>query len=268
MVSLLPIIPKFVFLNLTCAPRLLDLYESFFLCYTVDMKILIVDDEQDIREALGRKLKREGFDVVLSSDGHDALRRFHAEQPDLVVLDIIMPGGMDGLMVCQRIRELADTPIMMLSAQAVTEEDIVEGLTAGADEYLIKPIRLNEFVARIRALLRRIQLASSETPQNYEDGYLNVDLHRRHVHVNNQKVHLTPTEFKLLAVLIENSGQVVSQRDLLEQVWGEEYIDEVYYPRVYISQLRRKIEPDTSNPTYILTEHRVGYRFEKQPRSV
>jgi len=231
------------------------------------MKILIVDDEQAIRDALGRKLRREGYEVALAEDGASGLRAFHSERPDLVVLDIIMAGGMDGLTVCRRIRDLADTPIMMLSAQAITEEDVVEGLNAGADEYLIKPIRLNEFVARVNALMRRAQISTSETDQVYDDGYLNVDLHRRHVHVDGKKVHLTPTEFKLLAVLMENAGRVVPQRDLLEQVWGREYIDDVYYPRVYISQLRRKIEKDPSNPLYILTEHRVGYRFEKQLRN-
>lgn len=231
------------------------------------MKILVVDDEQAIRDALGRKLRRDGFDVVLAEDGSAGLRLFHSERPDLVILDIVMPGGMDGLTVCRRIRDLADTPIMMLSAQAITEEDVVVGLEAGADEYLIKPIRLNEFTARVKALLRRYQLSGNDIEQVYDDGYLNVDLHRRHVYVSGRKVHLTPTEFKLLAVLMENSGRVVPQRDLLEQVWGREYVDDVYYPRVYISQLRRKIEVDAANPLYILTEHRVGYRFEKQLRS-
>lgn len=228
------------------------------------MKVLIVDDEPAIRDALGRKLRRENFDVVLCGDGLDGLRAFHAERPDIVVLDIVMPGEMDGLTVCRRIREVADTPVMMLSAQAITEDDIIEGLNAGADEYLIKPVGLNEFVARIQALLRRVQIGMAETEQGYNDGYLNIDLHRRHVYVDSRRIHLTPTEFKLLAVLLENAGRVVSQRALLEQVWGHEYIDDIYYPRVYISQLRRKIEPDAANPTYILTEHRVGYRFEKQ----
>lgn len=228
------------------------------------MKVMIVDDEQAIREALARKLRRDGFDVVICGNGLDGLRMFHLERPDLIILDIVMPGGMDGLTVCQRIREVADTPIMMLSAQAITEDDIILGLNAGADEYLIKPVRLNEFTARVQALLRRAQLSSVEPEQGYNDGYLNIDLHRRHVYVNNRKVHLTPTEFKLLAVLMESAGRVVSQRDLLEQVWGHEYIDDIYYPRVYISQLRRKIEPDAANPIYILTEHRIGYRFEKQ----
>ena len=228
------------------------------------MKIMIVDDEQAIRDALGRKLKRDGFEVVLCRDGLESLRAFHSERPDLVVLDIVMPEGMDGLTVCRRIREIADTPVMMLSANAVTEDDIIDGLNAGADEYLIKPIRLNEFVARVQALLRRSQMSVSDTEQRYDDGYLTIDLHRRRVYVNGDQAHLTPTEFKLLAVLLENAGRVVPQRDLLENVWGDGYVDDVYYPRVYISQLRRKIERDAANPVYILTEHRVGYRFEKQ----
>ncbi len=229
------------------------------------MKVMIVDDEQAIRDALGRKLKREGYDVIACQNGLDAVRAFHTERPDIVILDIIMPDGMDGMTVCRRIREVSDTPVMMLSAQAITEEDIIDGLSAGADEYLAKPVRLNEFVARVSALLRRAQMTNVQTEQRYDDGRLNIDLHRRQVYVEGVNVHLTPTEFKLLAVLLENAGRVVSQRDLLEQVWGREYIDDVYYPRVYISQLRRKIERDASNPVYILTEHRIGYRFEKQP---
>lgn len=229
------------------------------------VKALIVDDEEVIRSGLGEALQDQGFDVTLAANGLEGLRAFHAEHPDIVVLDIIMP-EMDGLTVCQRIREIADTPIMMLSAQVINEENIVEGLEAGADEYLIKPIRIKEFLARTQALLRRSQLSTSEEEHGYNDGYLSVDLQRRHVHVKGEKRHLTPTEFKLLAVLIDNSGKVVAQRDLLEQVWGREYIDDIYYPRVYISQLRRKIEPDPANPTYIQTEHRVGYRFEKQKK--
>ncbi|MBE2269750.1 MAG: response regulator transcription factor [Anaerolinea sp.] len=230
------------------------------------MKAMIVDDEQAIRDALGKKLKRAGYDVLLCPDGNEGLRVFMAERPDIVILDIVMPENIDGLTVCRRIRDVSDAPILMLSAQAVTEEDVIDGLAAGADEYLIKPVRLNEFVARVEAMMRRARLANAEVEQRYDDGYLSVDLHRRQVHVNSKKEHLTPTEFKLLAVLLENAGRVVTQRDLLEQVWGHEYINDVYYPRVYISQLRRKIERDAANPVYILTEHRVGYRFEKQQK--
>ncbi len=229
------------------------------------MKILIVDDEAVIREALAAKLRMEEYTVFTGGTGRDGLRLFHEQRPDLVVLDIVMPGDMDGLTVCRRIREVADTPIVMLSANAVTEDDVIEGLDAGADEYLIKPMSAKEFSARVKAILRRVQRTSSaDTAVMYDDGYLSVDLHKRQVHVRDEKVHLTPTEFKLLAVLMENAGRVVSQRELLEQVWGQEYIDDVYYPRVYISQLRRKIEANPSTPTYILTEHRIGYRFEKQ----
>lgn len=227
------------------------------------MKILIIDDEEPIRDSVYQILTREGYNVFVASNGLEGLRMFHAERPDLAIIDILMP-EMDGLTVCQRIREIAETPIMMLSAQAIEEDDVVEGLNAGADEYLVKPIRRQEFVARVRALIRRSQMSTLEAETGYNDGYLNVDLQRRQVFVDGEKRHLTPTEFKLLAVLIEGSGRVVPQRELLEKVWGREYVDDIYYPRVYISQLRRKIEPDAANPTYIQTEHRVGYRFEKQ----
>ena len=229
------------------------------------MKILIVDDEEAIRDSLSQKLSREGFQVAMAANGLEGLRLFHEERYDLVILDILMP-EMDGLTMCQRIREVAETPIILLSARAVTEEDIVEGLNAGADEYIVKPIRMKEFVARVHALLRRSQMSVVETEDSYDDGYLRIDLQHRHVQVLGEKCHLTPTEFKLLTVLLENAGRVVPQRELLEQVWGREYTEDLYYPRVYISQLRRKIEPDPTKPTYILTEHRVGYRFEKQKR--
>lgn len=227
--------------------------------------VMVVDDEQVIRDALGKKLQRDNFEVILCADGVEALNAFPHARPDLIVLDIVMPSGLDGLAVCRRIREVSDAPVMMLSAQAVTEEDIIEGLNAGADEYLIKPVRLDEFIARVHALLRRAQLAGNDDRVSlYDDGYLIVDIQRRQVSVEGERIHLTPTEFKLLAVLLENSGHVVPQRELLEQVWGKEYVDDIYYPRVYVSQLRRKIEPDSANPIYVLTEHRVGYRFEKQ----
>ena len=230
------------------------------------MRVLIVDDELAIRDGLGRKLRREGFDVSLAGSGLEGLKLFHVEHPDLVILDIVMP-EMDGLTVCRRVREVAETPIMMLSAQAIREEDIIAGLNAGADEYLVKPIRLEEFTARVRALLRRAQATPPETREGYDDGYLIIDPQRRQVSVGSKPVHLTPTEFKLLMVLLENAGRVVSQRELLERVWGHEYADDIYYPRVYISQLRHKIEPSAIDPTYIQTEHRVGYRFEKRPPS-
>lgn len=229
------------------------------------MKILVADDELGIRDALGRKLRREGFQAILCADGIEALRAFQNERPDMVVLDIVMPNGPDGLKVCRWIRELGDTPVMLLSAQAITEDDIIEGLNAGADEYLIKPVRLNEFVARVQAMLRRAQsLTNADAQQIYDDGWLKIDVARRTVFVNGEAAHLTPREFRLLALLLARAGRVVTQREILETVWGHEYVDDVYYPRVYISQLRRKIEQDPGEPRYIQTEHRLGYRFEKQ----
>ncbi|MFN8377270.1 MAG: response regulator transcription factor [Anaerolineae bacterium] len=224
-----------------------------------------MDDELAIRDALGRKLRREGFETILCEDGHAGLRAFQTERPDLVVLDIVMPNGMDGLKLCRRIRDMRDTPVMLLSAQAITEDDIIEGLNAGADEYLIKPVRLNEFVARIQAMLRRSQAAAYTEPLPiYDDGWLFLDMARRVVSVNGESAHLTPREFRLLALLFSRAGRVVTQREILENVWGHEYVDDVYYPRVYISQLRRKIERDPAEPRYVQTEHRIGYRFEKQ----
>jgi two-component system KDP operon response regulator KdpE len=225
--------------------------------------ILIIDDDGAVRDTLARKLVREGFVVLAAKDGLEGLRVFHADHPGLVILDVVMP-GMDGVTVCQRIREVADTPILMLSAQALSEDAIIEGLNAGADEYLAKPVRLNEFVARVRALLRRAEVSSPPEGGGYDDGYLRIDTQRRHVYVKQEKTHLTPTEYKLLMVLLENAGRVVPQRELLEQVWGPEYVDDVYYPRVYVSQLRHKIEVDPANPLYIQTEHRIGYRFERR----
>ena len=136
------------------------------------MKILVVEDEAGIREALGKKLERNNHTVILKESGLEGLRAFHQEHPDLAILDIVMPGGMDGLTVCRRIREVSDIPIMLLSAQAITEQDIVEGLNAGADEYLIKPIRLNEFVARVSAIQRRLRSNQTQNANSfYNDGY-------------------------------------------------------------------------------------------------
>lgn len=226
------------------------------------MKILIIDDEPAVREAYASKLRSHGYDVISASDGKEGLRLFTIEQPDLIVLDMVMP-EIDGLTVLRHVRSISQTPILIFTAQATKEDEVIQGLEAGADEYLAKPVRLNEFVARVQALLRRAQMAPATTDIFYEDGYLTINLQTREVFVQGDRLHLTPTEFKLLAVLLENAGRVVKQRELLENVWGPEYVDDIYYPRVYVSQLRRKIEQDPAKPAYIITEHRVGYRFEK-----
>jgi two-component system KDP operon response regulator KdpE len=170
---------------------------------------------------------------------------------------------MDGRTVCQRIRELSDTPVLMVTAHAVTEEDIVQGLNIGADEFMIKPLRNLEFQARVKALLRRARVSDPDRnlPTQYSDDYLSVDIPLRRVSVANEEVRLTPTEFKLLATFVQHPGEVMSFQQLLEQVWGFEYTREHHYPRIYVSHLRRKIEPDFKNPMYIQSEYGVGYRF-------
>jgi two-component system KDP operon response regulator KdpE len=230
-------------------------------------KILIVEDDIEMNRLLALDLRRHGYEVVTSTNGLDGLRQFHDMRPNLVVLDVALP-GMDGMTVCQRIRELSNVPILIMTANAVTEEEMAEGLNLGADEYLIKPLRNLEFHARVNALLRRVQLGSSEdkTPQTrYADDYLTVDIDARRVLVKNEEIRLTPTEFKLIATFVRHKGQVLTFQQLLEQVWGYEYSSEHHYPRIYVSHLRRKIEPDAKNPTYIQNEYGIGYRFMGKP---
>ncbi len=226
------------------------------------IKVLIVEDDREMLRLLELDLKRHGYEVYTATDGLEGLRKFHEVRPELVVLDVALP-GMDGMTVCQRIRELSNVPILIMTAHAVTEEEMAEGLNLGADEYMIKPLRNLEFHARINALLRRAQLSGERTNADarYVDDYLMVDLDARRVLVNNQEVRLTPTEFKLLATFVRNKGKVLTFQQLLEQVWGYEYSTEHHYPRIYVSHLRRKIEPDPKNPVYIQNEYGVGYRF-------
>ncbi len=225
-------------------------------------KVLIVEDDPEMLRLLELDLQRHNYEVHTVPNGLDGLRMFHEVRPDLVVLDVSLP-GMDGMTVCQRIRELSNVPILIMTAHAVTEEEMAEGLNLGADEYMIKPLRNLEFHARINALLRRAQLSDNRANTNarYVDDYLSVDLDARHVLVNGQEIRLTPTEFKLLATFVRNKGKVLTFQQLLEQVWGYEYSTEHHYPRIYVSHLRRKIEPDPKHPTYIQNEYGVGYRF-------
>lgn len=225
------------------------------------VKILIVEDDVEMNRLLELDLRRHGYEVATATNGLDGLRMFHEVHPNLVVLDVALP-GMDGMTVCQRIRELSNVPILMMTAHAVTEEEMAEGLNLGADEYLIKPLRNLEFHARVNALLRRVQFTDSEPHSvRYVDDYLMVDVEARRVIVGKEEVRLTPTEFKLLATFVRHRGQVLTFQQLLEQVWGYEYSTEHHYPRIYVSHLRRKIEPDPRNPIYIQNEYGVGYRF-------
>ncbi len=228
-------------------------------------KIMVVDDDPLLLRMADRVLAAKGYQVLKASNGREALRLLFQEKPDLVLLDVVMP-GLDGWQTCQRIRDVSDVPIIMLTGQRSAEEDIVRGLDLGADEYLIKPVGNSELLARVRALLRRAESPSGGEARGkalFSDDYLTINVAERRVLVNGERIKLTPREFRMLALLVENAGQVITHQQMLEKVWGWEYIDDVDYVRIYISHLRQKIEPEPTMPRYILTEPGVGYYFNK-----
>ena len=230
-------------------------------------KILVVDDDPSMVRLISQVLSSKGYEVLESNNGQDALRLLYSQKPDLVLLDVVMP-VMDGWQTCSRIRDIsAAIPIIMLTGQRKTEEDVAQGLDYGADEYLIKPVGNKELVARVQAMLRRAELPSSVEDQGknaaFSDGYLTVDIAQRRVIVDGNQVKLTPIEFRLLALLLQNTGRILMHQQLLEKVWGWEYVDDLDYVRIYISHLRKKIEPNPALPKYIITEPGVGYYFQK-----
>lgn len=232
----------------------------------MEISILVIDDDQTLVNLVANTLEQEGYDVLTAFDGTDGLKTMYENRPDLIVLDINMP-TMDGWTVCERIREVSNTPIVMLTARSEPEE-IVKGLDLGADDYIIKPFDINVLVARVRANLRRAASEPTISRHNiiYNDGYLYVNVDEHRVEINREPVRLTPTEYTLLAYLVDASPRNVPYRELLEQVWGFEYIDDIDYLRVYIWHLRKKLESNPGDPIYIVNELGVGYRFEKQPR--
>ncbi len=228
-------------------------------------KVLIVDDEPAFVSLVEQVLTQKGYEVLTAGDGQEALRLLFAHRPDLVLLDVVMP-KMDGWQTCNRIRDVSDIPIVILTGKRTTEDDIVRGLDYGADDYLLKPMGNRELVARVRAALRRAELPSSADAKReitYSDGFLTVDVAERKVIVNGERVKLTPREFRLFALLVENAGRILTHKQVLEKVWGWEYTDDLDYVRIYISHLRQKIEPAPVLPRYIITEPGVGYYFQK-----
>jgi len=229
-------------------------------------KILVVDDEPALVRLIDQILTEKGYEVLKANDGKEALRLLFAHKPDLVLLDVVMP-MMDGWQTCSRIRDISSTiPIIILSGKRKTEDDVVHGLDYGADDYLLKPVGGRELVARVRAVLRRAELPSyleKGKEITFSDGFLTVDIVERKVMVNGERVKLTPIEFRLLALLLENAGRILTHHQLLEKVWGWEYTDDLDYVRIYISHLRRKIEPVPTLPRYIITDPGVGYYFQK-----
>jgi len=223
--------------------------------------ILVVDDEERIVRFVRLNLEHDGFRVVEAYRGMQALDKVRTEMPDLVILDVMMP-DMDGFDVLKTIRQASTIPVIMLTAKG-EEDDRVRGLELGADDYVTKPFSPRELVSRVRAVLRRNELAvgTGVTGEIVVDERLKLDLSRREVWVEGKLVKLRPTEYRLLYHLVQNAGWVLTYDQLLTKVWGYEYRDEPHYVRLYINYLRQKLEEDPANPKYILTERGVGYRF-------
>jgi two-component system KDP operon response regulator KdpE len=220
--------------------------------------ILVVDDEPQIRRVMRTTLASQGYSITEARSGEEALEMVRAEQPDLILLDVNMP-GIGGLEACCELREHSDVPIIMLTIKNA-EKDKVQALDAGADDYVVKPFSIEELLARIRAALRRATAGEPMAAINSPE--LQIDFESRKVTVQGRSVRLTPKEFGLLRQLVASAGKPISHRSLLQAVWGPDYGEETEYLRVFINQLRKKIEPDPHNPQYIRTEPWVGYRFE------
>ncbi|MGH9405744.1 MAG: response regulator transcription factor [Terriglobia bacterium] len=221
-------------------------------------KILVVDDEPQVRRVMKATLAAEGYTIFEARNGEEALEIFRAKPPDIILLDVNMP-GMDGLEACREIRRSSGAPIIMLTVRSA-ERDKVLALDAGADDYVVKPFGMQELLARVRAALRRTLPPDKLPPFISRD--LSIDFETRRVTVRRREVHLTPKEFDLLRQLVAHQGKALTHRRLLQAVWGPDYGNEPEYLRVIINQLRKKIESDPSRPRLILTEPWVGYRFE------
>ncbi len=228
---------------------------------TKKTRILVADDEPKIRMFLRANLEARDYEVYLAQDGVETVEMAGRVLPDVIVLDVNMP-RMDGIEACRRIREWADMPIIILSVRG-DEKDKVRALDEGADDYVTKPFGVDELLARIRVALRRSTGVATSVVPVFTAGEIEVDLSKRVVKRRGQVVKITRTEYELLAYLVANWGKVLTHRELLHNVWGPEYGQETEYVRTFITQLRRKIEDDPSNPRFIMTVPRIGYRFVK-----
>jgi two-component system KDP operon response regulator KdpE len=225
-------------------------------------RVLVVDDEPQILRGLGTNLRARGYDVETAPDGEQALEVAARTHPDVVILDLGLP-GIDGVEVIRGLRAWTATPIIVLSARD-QEQDKVEALDAGADDYVSKPFGMDELLARLRAAERRVTPGDEDAVVATDD--FRVDLAAKRVSGSEGDIRLTPTEWHLVEILIRHPGKLVSQRQLLQEVWGPQYQDETNYLRVYMAQIRRKLEPDPARPRYFITEPGMGYRFEpKEP---
>jgi two-component system response regulator RegX3 len=225
--------------------------------------ILVVDDEQSYRDALAVALQREGFLVETAADGPDAIERFDATRPALVLLDVMLP-KISGIDVCRELRARSRVPIIMVTARNA-EIDAVVGLEVGADDYVTKPFRLRELIARVRASLRRVPAGEEEeeTPDVIEIDAVKLDAARHEVYVNGSPIALPLKEFELLEILMTNAGRVLTRDVLIDRVWGPNYFGDTKTLDVHVKRLRSKIESDPTNPTRIITVRGVGYRYER-----
>lgn len=223
-------------------------------------RILVVDDERQITRVLSRGLTAKGYEVHVAADGEGALQTFSDWHPDLVVTDLSMP-NVSGLELCRRLRAFSEVPIIVLSVKG-EERTKIEALDAGADDYVTKPFGIDELLARIRATLRRAPVAEDKGRNVLDAGHFRIALEERNVTIQNKEVRLTPKEYDLLVYLVRHPGKVLTHHVLLGALWGGNYTEQTEYLRVFIGQLRKKIETDPANPKYILTEPWIGYRFD------
>jgi two-component system KDP operon response regulator KdpE len=221
--------------------------------------VLVIEDEPPIRRFLRPTLTSQGYRLVEADTGEDGLLQAATRQPDLVILDLGLP-DMDGLQVIRRLREWTAVPIIVLSARGA-ESDKVAALDAGADDYVAKPFAVGELLARARVALRHATLAREPGESTFEVGKLRVDLGRRRVWLGEAEVRLTPIEYRLLAVLVRHAGKVLTHRQLLQEVWGPGQVEQTHYLRIYMANLRRKLETDPARPRFLRTEPGVGYRL-------
>jgi len=224
--------------------------------------ILVVDDEPHVRKLVQANLESSGYKVLTAEDGQTAVDIVERELPDLVILDLMLP-RMDGYAVCRRIREFSAVPVIMLTARSA-QVDLVHGFEVGADDYLTKPFSVAELLMRVQAVLRRSKWPEEiVTRQEAQIGPIVIDFARHEVLVDGKPVKLTPTEYRLLSYLASNPNRVISHRELLRAVWGAEYGEETEYLRVYVRYLRQKLEPDPSNPAFIITQPGAGYMLQQ-----
>ena len=224
-------------------------------------RILAVDDEPAIRKLMSSYLKGKGYEPILAGDGKEALRLLNENDLELVILDVKMP-GIDGFEVCRLIREYSSVPIIMLTAMG-RDEDVLRGLECGADDYVTKPFNVDILLARIQSVLRRSNLWDTNNEPEYNYEGLTIDFTRHHVSVNGREVNLTATENRLISYLAVNANRIVTSDQILENVWGEEYIGESGILQTHITRLRRKLQDDAKNPKYVLTKPGIGYTMNK-----